>query len=109
MADLATSRNPAGGQGFVVLRVNLNEECFSLFFGIFPKFRYFPIGKNRQIPKNRENTEINLKKQPSLRSTLNSRGAILHLHQQQDSYNMIADTVLHAYRGHPIRLPRGAI
>ena len=26
-----------------ILRVDLNEECFSVFFGIFPKFRYFPL------------------------------------------------------------------
>ena len=50
----------------VTLKVNLNEECFSVFFpSIFPKFRYIPIiGKNRQMPKFRENTEINLKNSP---------------------------------------------
>ena len=54
-------------------RGNLNEACFSVFFqyfpaisvfsrnfGIFPKFRYFPMGKNREITKSRENTGINL-------------------------------------------------
>ena len=49
------------------LRVNLNEEWVSVFFSIFPKFRGFPIvqiEKTRQIPKFRENVEINLKNSP---------------------------------------------
>ena len=51
--------------GGPLVRVNLNEECFfSFYFSIFPKFRYFPIGKNRPIPKFREHTEVNLKNSP---------------------------------------------
>ena len=30
---------------------DLNEECYSVFFSIFPKFRYSPIGKKQEIPK----------------------------------------------------------
>ena len=49
----------------VWVRVDLNEECFSVFFSIFPKFWYFPIlGRNQEIPKFRENTEKKLKNSP---------------------------------------------
>ena len=46
---------------------DLNEECFSVFFSIFPKIWYFPIGKNQEMPECRENTEKKTKTQPSLR------------------------------------------
>ena len=41
-----------------LFRVDLNDECFSVFFGIFPKFRYFPeiySGKAEKLhpPKSR--------------------------------------------------------
>lgn len=45
------------------LGVDLNEECFSAFFGNFPKFRYFPI--YRKKTKNNENVEKKLKNSPS--------------------------------------------
>ena len=50
------------------VRVNLNEECFSFFFSIFPKFRYFPFPIFK-IPKFREKLE-KTEKQSSLRLTL---------------------------------------
>ena len=49
---------------FRFLWVNLNAKFFPVFFSILPKFRYFPTGKYREIPKIRENTEINLKSSP---------------------------------------------
>ena len=35
----------------------LTRSVFSAFFSVFPKFRYFPTGKNQEIPKFRDNTE----------------------------------------------------
>ena len=47
---------------FPRIRVDLNEECLSVyFFSIFPKFRYFPVGKYREIPNFRESPENPLK------------------------------------------------
>ena len=51
-----------------MVRVDLNEECFSVFFCIFPKFRYFQY---QELPKFRENTENKKQKNsPRLRSIL---------------------------------------
>ena len=46
------------------VRVDLNGECFSVFFYIFPKFRHFFLGKNHEIPEFRENTEKKLNNSP---------------------------------------------
>ena len=46
-----------------LVRVDLNEECFLVFFQYFPEISVFPIiGKKHEIPKFRENAEKTLKK-----------------------------------------------
>ena len=73
LSDLSPKRD-CGSKG---VRVDLNEECFSVFFSIFPKIWYFFLyllfnGRNTEISgRNRKkyNTEISGKCWKKLKNT----------------------------------------
>ena len=44
--------NAKKSENIATLRVDLNEECFSVFISVFPKFRYFPMGKKNMKHRN---------------------------------------------------------